>query len=59
LGRRATAHAAQTAPSAPAALFVDQAGCHLSRRLNVPPNITLTPLPAKCPELNPQKNVNS
>ena len=27
------------------------------RELEVPPNITLIPLPAKCPELNPQENV--
>lgn len=25
--------------------------------LNVPPNITLVPLPAKCPELNPQEDL--
>jgi hypothetical protein len=30
---------------------------HLSGRLVMPPNITLIPLPAKCPELNPQENV--
>ena len=30
---------------------------HLSGKLIVPPNITLIPLPAKCPELNPQENV--
>ena len=35
----------------------DQAGWHLSDRLAVPPNITLMPLPAKCPELNPVENV--
>jgi transposase len=29
----------------------------LSGRLVMPPNITLVPLPAKCPELNPQENV--
>src|ERR1700728_2572539 len=40
-----------------AALLVDQAGWHLSSRLVMPPNITLIPLPAKCPELNPQENV--
>lgn len=44
-------------PAAHAALIVDQAGWHLSDRLAVPPNITLVPLPAKCPELNPQENV--
>ena len=36
---------------------VDQAGWHLSGSLIVPPNITLIPLPAKCPELNPQENI--
>ena len=49
--------AAQIAPGAHAALLVDQAGWHLSSRRVMPPNITLIPLPAKCPELNPQENV--
>jgi hypothetical protein len=49
--------AAQIAPGAHAVLLVDQAGWHLSGRLNVPPNLTLISLPAKCPELNPQENV--
>ncbi len=29
----------------------------MSARLIVPPNITILPLPPKCPELNPQENV--
>ena len=49
--------ATQIAPGAHAALLVDQAGWHLSGKLIVPPDITLIPLPAKCPELNPQENV--
>src|SRR3984885_11301155 len=49
--------ATQIAPGAHAALLLDQAGWHLSGSLNVPPNITLIRLPAKCPELNPQQNV--
>lgn len=49
--------ATQVAPGAHAVLLVDQAGWHLSAALNVPPNITLVSLPAKCPELNPQENV--
>ena len=49
--------ATQVAPGAHAALLVDQAGWHLSGGLVVPPNIALIPLPAKCPELNPQENV--
>jgi hypothetical protein len=32
-------------------------GWHLSDKLIVPPNITLVPLPPKCPELNPVENV--
>jgi hypothetical protein len=34
-----------------------QAGWYLSGRLVMPPNITLIPLPAEWPELNPQDNV--
>ena len=37
--------------------WLDQAGWHLSRKLVVPDNITIVPLPPKCPELNPQENV--
>ena len=40
-----------------AALLVDQAGWHLSAKLCVPENITIVPLPARCPELNLQENV--
>jgi len=40
-----------------ALLLADQAGWHLSRKLVVPHNITIVPLPPKCPELNPQENV--
>ena len=49
--------ATQIAPDAHAAILVDQAGWHHSGGLDVPPNITLIPLPAKCPELNPQENI--
>ena len=49
--------AAAVAPGAHAVLLVDRAGWHLSDRLVVPPNITLVPLPPKCPELNPMENV--
>src|SRR3954453_17738745 len=47
---------ARVAPGRHAVLVVDQAGWHLSAGLNVPSNITVIPLPAKCPELNPQEN---
>ena len=49
--------AKEISPGAHAALLVDQAGWHLSGALNIPANITIVPLPAKCPELNPQENV--
>jgi hypothetical protein len=45
------------APGAHALVLVDQAGWHQSKRLVVPDNITLGPLPAKAPELNPAENV--
>ena len=54
-------HLAEIATAIPpgmhAVLLVDQAGWHLSRELVVPPNITLVPLPPKCPELNPIENI--
>ena len=53
LAEKATA----VAPAAHAVLLLDQAGWHLSQRLVVVANITLMPLPAKCPELNPTENV--
>jgi len=44
------------APGAHAMVLLDQAGWHLSKRLVIPDNITLVPLPAKAPELNPMEN---
>jgi transposase len=44
-------------PGAHAVLLLDQAGWHVSRKLKVPSNITLLPLPAKAPELNPVENI--
>ena len=48
---------AKVAAGRHAALLLDQAAWHLSQHLVVPHNITIVPLPAKCPELNPQENV--
>ena len=48
---------ADVAPGRHAALLLDQAGWHLSAKLAVPGNVTIVPLPAKCPELNAQENV--
>ena len=45
------------APGAHAVVLLDQAGWHLSAKLEVPDNITLMPLPAKAPELNPVENI--
>jgi hypothetical protein len=49
--------ASQVAPGAHAVVMLDQAGWHLSHKLAVPANISLLPLPPKCPELNPVENV--
>jgi transposase len=49
--------AKDVAPGRHAILLLDQAGWHTSDKLEIPPNITLLPLPAKCPELNPVENV--
>ena len=40
-----------------AVVSLDQAGWHASAALAVPANVTLLPLPPKCPELNPAENV--
>ena len=48
---------ARVTPGKHCALLADQAGWHISERLTVPSNITIVPLPAKCPELNPVENV--
>jgi DDE superfamily endonuclease len=39
-------------PGSHAVLLLDQAGWHLSDEVAVPDNMTLLPLPPKCPELN-------
>ena len=56
-----TLHLAEIAkivtPGAHAVLILDQAGWHRSNKLVVPANITLLPLPPRCPELNPVENV--
>ena len=49
--------ARELAPGAHAALILDRAGWHVARRLAVPANVTLVPLPAYSPELNPVERV--
>ncbi len=48
---------ATVAPGAHAIVIVDQAGWHFSNALIIPANITLMPLPAKSPELNPVEHI--
>lgn len=43
----------QVGPHRHVVLVLDNAGWHGSKHLQVPANITLLPLPAYCPELNP------
>ena len=45
------------APGAHAVLLMDQAGWHMTAALIIPENISIIPLPAKCPELNPVENI--
>lgn len=47
----------QVAPGAHAIVLLDQAGWHMSTKLNVPDNLTLMPLPPRSPELNPVENI--
>jgi putative transposase len=48
---------AEVAPGAHAILLLDQAGWHVSKRLAVPDNISLVPIPPRSPELIPVENV--
>jgi hypothetical protein len=41
------------APGAHAVMLVDQAGWHVTAALIIPQNISIIPLPPKCPERNP------
>jgi putative transposase len=49
--------ARELAPGVHAVLLLDRAGWHVARRLAVPDNVTLVPLPAYSPELNPVERV--
>jgi transposase len=44
-------------PGAHALVLLDQAGWHMTGKLKLPSNLSLLPLPAACPELNPAENV--
>ena len=45
------------APGAHALIILDQAGWHTTRKLKVPKNLTMIPLPPACPELNAAENI--
>jgi hypothetical protein len=45
------------APGAHGVVLMDRAGWHTTGKLDVPPNISIIALPAKCPELNPVENI--
>jgi len=47
----------QVEPGRHAVVLLDQAGWHISQALRTPANMTLLPLPAKAPELNPVENL--
>jgi transposase len=45
------------ATGAHAVLLMDQAGWHLTPKLELPTNISIVAIPAKSPELNPVENI--
>jgi hypothetical protein len=47
----------QVSLGAHAIVMADQASWHTTEKLAMPANITLLPLPARCPELNPVENI--
>lgn len=49
--------ALHVAPGAHGLILLDQAGWHTTKKLRIPDNITLMPLPPRAPELNPVENV--
>jgi len=44
-------------PGAHALIILDKAGWHMTRKLKLPDNLTLVPLPPACPELNSAENI--
>ena len=44
-------------PGAHALIILDKAGWHTTRKLKIPRNLTLVPLPPACPELNAAENI--
>jgi len=44
-------------PGAHALVLIDKAGWHTTKKLKLPSNLTLLPLPSASPELNPAENI--
>ena len=49
--------AAEVSPDIHVVMVWDQAGFHTSKKLKVPENVTIVPLPPYSPELNPVENL--
>jgi len=49
--------AAEVSPEVHVMMVWDQAGFHTSKKLNIPANVTIVPLPPYSPELNPIENL--
>jgi transposase len=49
--------ARRVAPGAHGVVILDQAGWHTTKKLKLPDNLTLMPLPPRSPELNPAENI--
>ena len=49
--------AAEVSPDIHFVMVWDQAGFHTSKKLKVPENVTIVPLPPYSPELNPVENL--
>ena len=49
--------AAEASPDVHVVMVWDQAGFHASKKLKVPENVTIVPLPPYSPELNPVENL--
>jgi len=47
----------ETHPGVHVVMSWDQAGFHMSKKVKVPENVTMMPLPAYSPELNPIENL--
>ena len=48
---------AEVSPDIHVVMVWDQAGFHTSKKLKVPENVTIVPLPPYSPELNPVENL--